>query len=111
MPCSVHKSLSHVWHLKHTHHLCFGMQVQEICRLVVRRSARVCATLLSAVLHLQEWYDNPTRITIAADGGVILNYPNWRKYHEQYLLEAIGANMEGVCCKCEYIGLVPYKSL
>jgi hexokinase len=66
------------------------MQVQSICRLVLRRSARLAASLLVAVLRLQDWFQAPRRLVVAVDGGVFLKCTNWRKYLTQYLGEAFG---------------------
>eukprot|EP00878_Enallax_costatus_P039146 GHUV01044687.1.p1 GENE.GHUV01044687.1~~GHUV01044687.1.p1 ORF type:complete len:119 (-),score=28.14 GHUV01044687.1:116-472(-) len=64
--------------------------VQAICRLVVRRSARMAAALLVAVLKLQGWMENPRRLVVAVDGGVFLKYPKWRRFLDQSLREAFG---------------------
>eukprot|EP00879_Flechtneria_rotunda_P019548 GHRR01020535.1.p1 GENE.GHRR01020535.1~~GHRR01020535.1.p1 ORF type:complete len:376 (+),score=140.95 GHRR01020535.1:786-1913(+) len=77
--------------------------VQAICRLVVRRSARVAAALLVAVLRLQGWMDEPRRLVIAVDGGVFLKYANWRVYLGHYLREAFGPRAR------ELIHLVHFK--
>lgn len=61
--------------------------VQSICRLVVRRSARMAAIALVAILRLQGWMDAPRRIVVAVDGGVFLKYYNWRVFLDQYLRE------------------------
>lgn len=66
------------------------VQVQSICRLVLRRSARLAASLLVAVLRLQDWFQAPRRLVVAVDGGVFLKCTNWRKYLTQYLGEAFG---------------------
>eukprot|EP00878_Enallax_costatus_P020038 GHUV01021167.1.p1 GENE.GHUV01021167.1~~GHUV01021167.1.p1 ORF type:complete len:457 (+),score=164.86 GHUV01021167.1:206-1576(+) len=65
--------------------------VQAICRLVVRRSARMAAALLVAVLKLQGWMENPRRLVVAVDGGVFLKYPKWRRFLDQSLREAFGS--------------------
>lgn len=65
--------------------------VQSIVRLVVRRSARMAACLLVAVLRLQDWLESPRRLVVAVDGGVFLKYHNWRKFLDQYLREAFGS--------------------
>jgi hexokinase len=59
-------------------------------RLVVRRSARMAATLLVAVLRLQGWQEQPRRLVVAVDGGVFLKYRNWRTFLDTYLREAFG---------------------
>jgi hexokinase len=59
-------------------------------RLVVRRSARMAAVLLVAVLRLQGWQEQPRRLVVAVDGGVFLKYHNWRKFLDTYLREAFG---------------------
>jgi hexokinase len=64
--------------------------VQSIFRLVVRRSARMAAALLVAVLRLQDWMEQPRRLVVAVDGGVFLKYPMWRRFLDQYLKEAFG---------------------
>lgn len=74
------------------------MQVQSICRLVVRRSARMAAALLVAVLRLQGWMDSPRRLVVAVDGGVFLKYYNWRRFLDQSLREAFGE----CCCQAGY---------
>lgn len=66
------------------------LQIQSICRLVARRSARLAASLLIAVLRLQNWMEVPRRLVVAVDGGVFLKYTNWRKFLRQYLCEAFG---------------------
>lgn len=66
------------------------LQIQSICRLVARRSARLAACLLVAVLRLQNWMEVPRRLVVAVDGGVFLKYTNWRKFLRQYLCEAFG---------------------
>jgi hexokinase len=66
------------------------MQVQSICRLVLRRSARLATSLLVAVLRLQEWFMAPRHLVVAVDGGVFLKCAHWRKYLTQYLAEAFG---------------------
>jgi hexokinase len=63
---------------------------QQLCRLVVRRSARLAARLLAATLRQQRWTEKPRTITIAVDGGVVLKYANWRRYLDEYLAEALG---------------------
>jgi len=63
---------------------------QQVCRLVVRRSARLAARLLAAALRQQRWHEAPRPIALAADGGVVLKYANWRRYLEEYLAEALG---------------------
>jgi hexokinase len=68
--------------------------VQSICRLVVRRSARLAASLLVAVLRLQNWFEAPRRLVVAVDGGVFLKYANWRKFLNRSLREAFGER----CC-------------
>jgi len=70
--------------------LWFDLQVQSICRLVLRRSARLATSLLVAVLRLQDWMQAPRRLVVAVDGGVFLKCKNWRKYLTQYLAEAFG---------------------
>ncbi|KAF6256737.1 hexokinase [Scenedesmus sp. NREL 46B-D3] len=65
--------------------------IQSIVRLVVRRSARTAAVLLAAVLRLQGWQEQPRRLVVAVDGGVILKYHNWRKFLDTYLREAFGS--------------------
>lgn len=65
-------------------------QVQAICRLVVRRSARMASLLLVAVLRLQGWTEAPRRLVVAVDGGVFLKYHNWRRFLDHYLREAFG---------------------
>jgi hypothetical protein len=65
-------------------------QVQRICRLVTRRSARLAASLLVAVLRLQGWMELPRRLVVAVDGGVFLKYHNWRKFLDAALREAFG---------------------
>jgi hexokinase len=66
------------------------LQIQSICRLVARRSARLAASLLVAVLRLQNWMEVPRRLVVSVDGGVFLKYNNWRKFLRQYLCEAFG---------------------
>jgi hexokinase len=66
------------------------LQIQSIVRLVVRRSARMAATLLVAVLRLQGWQEQPRRLVVAVDGGVFLKYHNWRTFLDTYLREAFG---------------------
>lgn len=66
------------------------LQIQSICRLVARRSARLAASLLVAVLRLQGWMEAPRRLVVAVDGGVFLKYTNWRYFLRQYLCEAFG---------------------
>jgi hexokinase len=66
------------------------VQVQAICRLVLRRSARLATSLLVAVLRLQDWFQAPHRLVVAVDGAVFLKCTNWRKYLMQYLGEAFG---------------------
>ncbi|KIY99972.1 hexokinase [Monoraphidium neglectum] len=61
--------------------------VQSVCRLVVRRSARMAAIALVAILRLQGWLDAPRRIVVAVDGGVFLKYYNWRVFLDQYMRE------------------------
>jgi len=63
---------------------------QLLCRLVVRRSARMAARLLAATLRQQRWAERPRPITVAVDGGVVLKYANWRRYLDEYLAEALG---------------------
>ena len=63
---------------------------QQVCRLVVRRSARLAARLLAATLRQQRWTERPRHITVAVDGGVVLKYANWRRYLDEYLAEALG---------------------
>ena len=72
------------------------LQVQAICRLVLRRSARLAASLLVAVLRLQDWFQAPRRLVVAVDGGVFLKCANWRKYLTQYLSEAFGEQSQSV---------------
>ncbi len=57
---------------------------------MTRRSARLAASLLVAVLRLQNWMEVPRRLVVAVDGGVFLKYTNWRKFLRQYLCEAFG---------------------
>lgn len=83
---------------------CFAalfLQVQSICRLVLRRSARLASSLLVAVLRLQDWLQVPRRLVVAVDGGVFLKCTNWRKYLTHYLAEAFGKEQQsaamGVC--------------
>jgi hypothetical protein len=76
-----------------THSFClviYRLQIQSIVRLVVRRSARMAAVLLVAVLRLQGWQEQPRRLVVAVDGGVFLKYHNWRKFLDTYLREAFG---------------------
>lgn len=63
--------------------------VQSICRLVVRRSARMAAVALMAILRLQGWLEAPRRLVVAVDGGVFLKYYNWRLFLDAYLRECI----------------------
>ena len=70
--------------------VCPAPQVQSICRLVLRRSARLAASLLVAVLRLQDWFQAPRRLVVAVDGGVFLKCTNWRKFLTKYLGEAFG---------------------
>jgi hexokinase len=65
---------------------------QQLCRLVVRRSARMAARLLAATLRQQRWSEKPRPITVAVDGGVVLKYANWRRYLDEYLAEALGGS-------------------
>jgi hexokinase len=65
---------------------------QQLCRLVVRRSARMAARLLAATLRQQRWNERPRPITVAVDGGVVLKYANWRRYLDEYLAEALGGS-------------------
>ncbi|WIA31832.1 hypothetical protein OEZ86_002699 [Tetradesmus obliquus] len=65
--------------------------IQSIVRLVVRRSARMAAVLLVAVLRLQGWQEAPRRLVVAVDGGVFLKYHNWRVFLDTYLREAFGS--------------------
>lgn len=86
---------------------CF-LQVQSICRLVLRRSARLASSLLVAVLRLQDWLATPRRLVVAVDGGVFLKCTNWRKYLTHYLAEAFGKEqsvtaMQGVRCLGSWI--------
>jgi hexokinase len=78
------------------------LQVQSICRLVLRRSARLATSLLVAVLRLQDWLLAPRRLVVAVDGGVFLKCTNWRKYLTHYLAEAFGEEQRtavmGLCC-------------
>lgn len=77
------------------------LQVQSICRLVLRRSARLASSLLVAVLRLQDWLQAPRRLVVAVDGGVFLKCTNWRKYLTHYLAEAFGKEQSaamGVLC-------------
>lgn len=60
---------------------------------MARRSARLAACLLVAVLRLQNWMEVPRRLVVAVDGGVFLKYNNWRKFLRQYLCEAFGTSM------------------
>jgi hexokinase len=66
------------------------MQVQNICRLVLRRSARLAASLLVSVLRLQDWLSEPHRLVVAVDGGVFLKCTSWRKLLTEHLSEAFG---------------------
>lgn len=66
------------------------LTAQQLCRLVVRRSARMAARLLAATLRQQRWSERPRPITVAVDGGVVLKYANWRRYLDEYLAEALG---------------------
>jgi hypothetical protein len=85
------------------HHALRCVQVQSICRLVARRSARLAACLLVAVLRLQNWMEYPRRLVVAVDGGVFLKYNNWRKFLRQYLCEAFGKACLGHCtCSTGY---------
>ncbi|WIA11704.1 hypothetical protein OEZ85_011800 [Tetradesmus obliquus] len=68
--------------------------IQSIVRLVVRRSARMAAILLVAVLRLQGWQEAPRRLVVAVDGGVFLKYHNWRVFLDTYLREAFGSRAE-----------------
>ncbi|KAF8070974.1 HXK1 [Scenedesmus sp. PABB004] len=77
--------------------------IQAICRLVTRRSARVAAGLLVAVLRLQGWLDAPRRLVVAVDGGVFLKYANWRTFLDTYLREAFGARAK------ELVRLIQFK--
>lgn len=61
--------------------------VQSICRLVVRRSARMAAIAMVAILRLQGWLEAPRRMVVAVDGGVFLKYYNWRVFLDQYMRE------------------------
>ncbi|KAI8475386.1 MAG: hexokinase [Monoraphidium minutum] len=63
--------------------------VQSVCRLVVRRSARMAAVATLAILRLQGWLDAPRRLVVAVDGGVFLKYYNWRLFLDQYLREGL----------------------
>lgn len=76
--------------------------VQSICRLVARRSARLAACLLVAVLRLQNWMEYPRRLVVAVDGGVFLKYNNWRKFLRQYLCEAFGSRCRELLCLLEF---------
>lgn len=69
------------------------MQVQSLCRLVLRRSARLASSLLVAVLRLQDWTLAPRRLVVAVDGAVFLKCANWRKFLRQHLAEAFGGHM------------------
>jgi hexokinase len=68
------------------------LAIQKVCRMVVKRSARVFTAALMALLRQQKWLEAaaPKRVTIAVDGGVILKYANWRKYQKEALREALG---------------------
>lgn len=68
-------------------------------RLVVRRSARMAAVLLVAVLRLQGWQEAPRRLVVAVDGGVFLKYHNWRVFLDTYLREAFGELTAATACR------------
>ncbi|GBF92337.1 hexokinase [Raphidocelis subcapitata] len=63
--------------------------VQSVCRLVVRRSARMAAVALLAILRLQGWLESPRRTVVAVDGGVFLKYYGWRVFLDEYIAEGL----------------------
>lgn len=84
--------------------------VQSICRLVVRRSARMAAALLVAVLRLQGWMENPHRLVVAVDGGVFLKYTRWRVFLHQYLKEAFGSRARELTRLLQFKGVADGSS-
>lgn len=98
--CTATALITHA--LIHARHRCgcpLRLQIQSIVRLVVRRSARMAAILLVAVLRLQGWQEAPRRLVVAVDGGVFLKYHNWRVFLDTYLREAFGEPTAATACR------------
>jgi len=72
--------------------------VQEVCRLVARRSARLCAAAMAAVLDracpksLANSTPENSTITVAVDGSVFAKYVAFRSALRDALGELIGEN-------------------
>ncbi|MEW5305612.1 MAG: hypothetical protein WDW36_008143 [Sanguina aurantia] len=64
--------------------------VQQVCRLVARRSATLVAVAIDGILTHNGWHARPVRATIAVDGGV---YKKFRRYRE--MLGEAFADLQG----------------